>query len=84
MAQHVIGVALHARGPAMFLTELNLIVELTNLRNQKAILDANRASQFVPALISSDDQQIDADIKFYEDELTSLGGPRAAELATGR
>ena len=82
MAQHVIGVALHARGPAMFLTELNLIVELTNLRNQKAILDADRASQTDPALISSDDQQIDADIKFYEDELTSLGGQRAAELAT--
>ena len=82
MAQHVIGVALHARGPAMFLTELNLIVELTNLRNQKAILDADRASQTDPALISSDDQQIDANIKFYEDELTSLGGQRAAELAT--
>ena len=82
MDQQFIGVALHARGSAMFRTELNLIVELTNLRKRKAILDADRASHTACAPNSDDDQQIDADIKFYEDELTSLGGQRAAELAT--
>jgi hypothetical protein len=82
MDQQFIGVALHARGSAMFRTELNLIVELTNLRKRKAILDADRASHTACAPNSDDDQQIDADINFYEDELTSLGGQRAAELAT--
>jgi hypothetical protein len=81
MDQQVIGVPLYARGSAMFRTELNLIVELTNLRKRKAILDADRASHTACAPNSDDDQQIDADIEFLEDELTSLGGQKAAELA---
>ena len=36
----VVGVALHPDCPAMFMTELNMIVELSKLLEQKATLDA--------------------------------------------
>ena len=68
--------ALHSDGPAMFLTELNMICALSDLLEQKATLDHAAA-----AADSEEVAQIQADIQFYNGELTPLSTHEAAVLA---
>ena len=71
---HVAGVALHPGGPAMFFTELSMIVELSKLLEQKAKLDAGAA-------VTDEVRQMHADILFYKNDLAPLSTHEAAVSA---
>lgn len=62
---HVMGVALPAHGPAMFWTELSLIVALSKQLEQRAKLNADAA-------VTEEVQQMHANILYYQNELTPL------------